>query len=87
MTNRTAALGAELTPEEARLIAEIESVRAETWFAVSHWAKETNNLQPWQRGIAFGIGRLLAAGRSPSTKQAIQGKKLYDEATRLGFLP
>ena len=53
--------------------------------ALAHWAKETDNLQPWQRSLAFSLGRLAGQGREPSRKQAVQGKKILDEAGRLGF--
>jgi hypothetical protein len=81
------ALAGGLTPTETALIAEVQGIPAEAWFAVSHWAKETNSLQGWQRSLAFSIGRLLANHHEPSIKQAKQGKKLYEDATRLGFRP
>ncbi len=74
-----------LTEEESGLVEQVSSVEADTWFRVSTWAKETTNLQPWQRGIAFSLGRLAESGRSPSVKQARQGVILLEEARRLGF--
>lgn len=71
--------------EERRVIEKIAGIPSETWFALSHWAKETNNLQGWQRGIAFDLGRRARQGREPSRKQALQAEILLDEATRLGF--
>lgn len=67
------------------LIVEASAIPAETWFAVSHWAKETSTLQPWQRSLAFSLGRLSARGSAPSVKQARQGVRLLGEAQRLGF--
>src|SRR5207249_10721125 len=58
--------------EERKLISDVASVPAETWFELSHWARETGNLQGWQRGIAFGLGKLAKQGRTPSRKQAVQ---------------
>jgi hypothetical protein len=75
------------TPAEQKLIDDMAAIPADTWFAIAKWAKETNNLQGWQRGIAFGIGRLVASGRQPSIKQARQGEILHAEALRLGFRP
>ena len=58
---------------------------ATTWFQISKWAKETENLQGWQRSIAFSLGGLAASGRKPSRKQAVQGEKILKEAKHLGF--
>ena len=71
-----------LTPEDSGIIADTAEVDVETWFRVSGWAKATNNLQPWQRGLAFSLGRLASSGRAPSIKQARQGTKLLEEAKR-----
>jgi hypothetical protein len=73
-------------PEEVELIREISRVSDETWFTLANWAKETGNLQPWQRSLAFSLGRLAKQGREPSRKQAIQAKRILDEAERIGFL-
>ena len=74
-------------PDEAerRTIEKISKVPAETWLALSHWAKETNNLQGWQRGIAFDLGLRAKRGREPSRKQAVQAEIILTEAERLGF--
>ena len=74
-----------LTAEESEILAQASRVEAETWFRVSNWAKETSNLQSWQRGIAYSLGRLATSGRPPSVKQARQGTILLEEARRLGF--
>jgi hypothetical protein len=71
--------------EERRVIAEVAAVPAETWFELSHWAKQTGNLQGWQRGIAYGVGKRVGEGRDPSRKQAIQAVKILEESRRLGF--
>jgi len=73
------------TPGEQALIDEMTKVPPNTWFEISKWAKETDNLQGWQRSIAFSLGGLAAAGRKPSRKQAVQGEKILKEARRLGF--
>jgi hypothetical protein len=83
-----AATGIE-APDEAEqtLIEKISKIPAETWLALSHWAKETNNLQGWQRGIAYDLGRRARQGREPSRRQAVQAEIILDEAERLGFRP
>jgi hypothetical protein len=72
------------TTDEQRMIDEIAGIPAETWFGIATWAKDTGNLQPWQRGIAFGVGQRIAQNREPSIKQARQARILYEEARRLG---
>lgn len=72
-------------PEVARNISRVMEVHAETWFRISRWAKETDNLLPWQRGLAFSLGKLIGNNKPPSPKQAVQGLKILEEATRRGF--
>jgi hypothetical protein len=74
-----------LDPKAVQEINHTMEVSAETWFKISSWAKETDNLAPWQRSLAFSLGRLASAHKPPSPKQAAQGVKLFDEAQRLGF--
>lgn len=73
------------TPEERELIGGATRIDAETWFGVSNWAKETSNLAPWQRSLAYSLGKLSYQGREPSRKQARQGLLLLEEAERLGY--
>lgn len=77
------------TASEADLlqIAAVTAIPAADWFAVARWAKETHNLQPWQRQIAFTIGQYLSKGWSISAKQATQAQRLMEEAQRVGFQP
>lgn len=71
--------------EAEQEIKQSTTIRSEVWFAVAAWAKETNNLQAWQRGLAYSLGRVVGSSRSPSAKQAHQGLILLAEAKRLGF--
>jgi hypothetical protein len=64
---------------------EVGEVPANAWFRLSRWAKQTGNLQPWQRSLAFSLGRIASSGRVPSVKQATQGKRILDEVRDLGF--
>ena len=75
------------TPEEEELISAMMAVGATAWFQIAKWARETNNLQAWQRGLAYSLGRLIERGQRPSRKQASHGKGILEEATRLGFVP
>jgi hypothetical protein len=74
-----------LAPEHQELIAVLGQVRPDVWFEISSWAKSTSSLQPWQRSLAYSLGKLAAVAKPPSVKQATQGKNLLTEAVRLGF--
>lgn len=73
------------TEEEKVLIDEASEVSAAEWFALSRWAKETNNFQPWQRSIIFSVGTLVNRGKVPSYKQANQAMLVYRKAKDSGF--
>lgn len=74
-----------LTEEERALIDEVAAISAETWFALSRWAKETKNFQPWQRSLLFSVGSLIGRGQKPSIKQATHAIKAYKAAFEKGF--
>jgi hypothetical protein len=63
----------------------VAAVPADVWFAASKWAKDTGTLLPWQRSIAYSLGKLLGRGTRPTPKQAIQARILLMHAMRLGF--
>lgn len=73
------------TEKELEYINKASEISAGEWFALSKWAKETDNFQGWQRSILFSVGQLTARGRKPSYKQAVQALKIYDEAKSKGF--
>ncbi|PTX92316.1 AIPR family protein [Opitutus sp. ER46] len=66
-------------------VVRLMKIDSDTWFQLAHWAKETDNLSPWQRGLAFSLGKLAANKKAPSEKQAVQGLKILEEAARRGF--
>ena len=72
--------------ERERIVAACE-YSAEAWLALSLWAKATDNLQGWQRGIAFSVGKLIGRGSSPSHKQAHRALEAMEQAKQLGFDP
>lgn len=74
------------TTEEKELIDKIALIEPEVWFSIAKWAKETNNLQGWQRSIAFSLGSLGKRGKTPSYKQAVQGDIIYKVAQEKGFI-
>ena len=71
----------------AKLIVAVASIPAADWYAVARWAKETHNLEPWQRRTASEIGKHLSNGWDISLKQAKDGEQLMREAHQLGFRP
>ena len=72
-------------PEEQRASEAVVSLGAEGWFSLARWAKQTDNLQPWERSLGFSLGKVVRQGRTPSRKQAVQGERILAEARRLGF--
>ena len=78
-------LGELLSDDEKAALEAVTSISGDDWFALSQWAKQTSNLQSWQRSLAFSLGRLLKSGAMPSRKQANQGALILAEARRLGF--
>ena len=81
----TTSIGEQLSDEEQTAFQRVIAVSGDDWKALSAWAKETGNLQAWQRSLAFSLGRLIGLGKDPSRKQAVQGALILDEAQRLGF--
>lgn len=74
-----------VTEDEKALIEEASKVPPETWFALSRWAKETGNFQPWQRSLVFQVGTIIGRGNKPSYKQANQALKAYKDGLNKGF--
>jgi hypothetical protein len=70
---------------ERELASAISGVSAETWYTMAAWAKDTQSLQPWERSLAFSLGKLATSGRVPSRKQVDHGARILDEARGLGF--
>ena len=75
------------TAEERGTIAEAMQVEPGIWFQISHWAKESQMLNPFQRSLAYSMGRLREAGKEPSIKQAKWALVLHKEAYNSGFTP
>lgn len=75
-----------LTDEEQQTIDKAAAVSAETWFALSKWAKQTNNFQPWLRSMLFSVGTIVGRGKKPSIKQSKHALKALIDATEKGFV-
>lgn len=84
-TTSTSSIGEHLSDEERVAFQAVLSISSESWKALSSWAKQTDTLQPWQRGLSFTLGNMIKAGKAPSRKQAVQGALILSEARRLGF--
>jgi hypothetical protein len=76
---------ASISEAELAIISEVCAIQASTWFALSRWAKETNNFQPWRRSLLFTVGTIVGRNMKPSYKQSNQALKAYKEATEKGF--
>jgi len=63
----------------------ITAISANNWFALAKWSKEHGFLEPWERRLAFSLGKLAARGTVPSEKQAVQGARIAERARELGF--
>ncbi len=74
-----------LTEDDQKLIDQAAAIPATTWFALSRWAKETNNFQPWLRSMLFSVGTLIGRGRKPSIKQSKHAMKALNDAKEKGF--
>ena len=70
---------------ESEQVTRVAQIPAQTWFDLAAWAKDTQTLLPWQRSLAFSLGRLASALKTPTRKQALHGDKIIAEARSLGF--
>jgi AIPR protein/abortive infection phage resistance-like protein len=69
----------------ASVVEAVAAIPSEVWFSTSKWAKDTGSLLPWQRSLAYSLGKIASNGNTPSDKQAKQGRILLLEAHRLGY--
>ncbi len=74
-----------LSEKEQETIDTVANIPAEKWFALSKWAKETGNFQPWLRSMLFTVGTLVGRGKTPSIKQAQNAIGALQEAEGKGF--
>jgi len=61
--------------------------QSENWFALSHWGKETELLNSFDKGFAFNVGRYLQRGWGLSLKQASYARRVWTQAAEKGFKP
>ena len=55
------------------------------WYSLAKWAATTNNLQRWQRSLAYNIGKRISKNRDLTSKMASHQQSLLAEAKSLGF--
>lgn len=65
----------------------ISSVPGDAFLAISSWAKETNNLTPWERRFSYTIGVRLNREGSLTSKQVPHAERILANAQELGFDP
>jgi hypothetical protein len=73
-------------PATGPLLESVVSIPSDVWFAVSAWARERRALQSWQRSLAYSVGKLVGMRKTPSLKQAAQGRKLMLKAIDDGYV-
>lgn len=66
---------------------EVALIPVDEWYAMEQWAKETRNLEPWQRQLVQYVGRRLELGQEVPEAQALQALHARNEAVALGFNP
>jgi hypothetical protein len=65
----------------------LDAVSGDSFLAVSSWAKETDNLTPWDRRFAYTIGIRLNREQPLTPKQVPHAERILEEAQALGFRP
>ena len=73
------------TPSEQALIDEVAKIPSKTWFELSKWARETDNLQGWQRRPRLQPRPARGVEPTAVPEAGRAGEKILTEAQRLGF--
>lgn len=76
----------EYTSAEKKLIKDMSDITPQTWFAISKWAKENNQMSPLERKAAYNFGAISNRNQEMSLKQAKFGSKIIKTAKELGFI-
>lgn len=79
-------VGQELTPQESKLIAEASKVKAETWFALSKWAKENNRFTPFDRKLTYNLGVMANRKAILTPKQSKNALRILIQSKEEGFI-
>lgn len=73
------------SPGLTATVGAVYTVSASEWTALAAWARETQNLQPWERQQATTVARYINNDWSLTEKQASQANRILAEARSLGF--
>jgi len=84
-TTPAAASGRPVSHENQERMKALLELSGDSWFALAHWAKQTDSLTSWDRKFAFSMGTQVNRGRSLSVKQLDHAERIQREARRLGF--
>lgn len=74
-----------LPEADKKIVEAVSLVPAAVWFEIAAWAKQTENLEGWQRSMAFNIGKKVVKDAAPSAKLARHGPKIIEDAWGAGF--
>lgn len=71
----------------ALLSTEVIEVGGDGFLAISNWAKETQNLTPWDRRFAYTVGIRLKSDQGLTPKQVPHAERILAAAREHGFDP
>jgi hypothetical protein len=71
--------------ELSATVSAVHTIAAAEWSAVAAWARETQNLQPWERQLASTVARYINNGWTLTERQATQANRVLAAAQTLGF--
>jgi hypothetical protein len=72
-------------PEHDPLVARMSEIPGDAFLAIANWAKETSNLNGWERRFVYSIGVRLNRGSLLTPKQAPHAERIWETARSLGF--
>jgi hypothetical protein len=65
----------------------LDGIPGDAFLAISSWARETDNLTPWDRRFAYTAGIRLNRDKPLTPKQQPHAERILAEARELGFDP
>ncbi|GAB3688493.1 AIPR family protein [Spirosoma flavus] len=71
---------------ELKIIDEASGIKGETWFYLARWAKENNELSPFDRKLAYNLGVQYRRGIRLSLKQAKNALRILKESSNRGCI-